>query len=514
MKAPILLRHGSFKRSRDSNDSPTSTRAVKRSSSYSIFRTPKREPSPKRRSSPPRPSILTSLRTSFGQVTPASTPASIKTKCEHFSPIPYGTPQSPLAAKNPLEREFSDLTLWSPSKSSINIKLELPRKCGTTHPIFQIPEILERILRFVDDESFIPQEKSHHRRRPQSFSHAMLMYHGDAKKATKVWDDVVTSVKSGLPTNTTCSRKLRNLHGCITVNKMWHTITHAIITEKVYFEDMFKFQKFVNFANKGKYNSKPSLIVLHKLSGLTQSQLDNIAPVISSANLKWLELYICPKVVPSPCFFINSSGLEKLILPGSKLITDEFLISVSSHLTNLKILDLRACDKVTDSGVVSIATSCPRLTTCNLGRHRNGHLITSISLIALATHTEIETIGVAGCNVTDAGIWELALLRGAHITRLSLNNCTLLTNHSIPALISTNSFPNLSVLEIRNIHNMTDMRPIVSYKKWKHSLGLTVLIEGCERIEKLLREEEWRLNKENSVSILSDLTQWVNEEDE
>ena len=58
------------------------------------------------------------------------------------------------------------------------------------------------------------------------------------------------------------------------------------------------------------------------------------------------------------------------------------------------------------------------------------------------------------------------------------------------------------------------MRPIVSYKKWKHSLGLTVLIEGCERIEKLLREEEWRLNKENSVSILSDLTQWVNEEDE
>lgn len=156
----------------------------------------------------------------------------------------------------------------------------------------------------------------------------------------------------------------------------------------------------------------------------------------------------------------------------------------------LQELDWRACDKMSDSGIISIATNCPGLTVCNLGRHRNGHLITSVSLVALAGYSNIETIGVAGCEITDAGLWELALLRGQHITRLSLNNCVILTTHSVPALISTNSFPHLSVLEIRSISQISDARLIVSYKRWKHSHGLAVLVEGCERIERLLKDEE------------------------
>ena len=249
--------------------------------------------------------------------------------------------------------------------------------------------------------------------------------------------------------------------------------------------------------------SKPASLVLHKLTKLTQQQLDAVVPLVASPNLKWLELYICPKVQPPLLLFQRSCNLEKLVLPGNRCVTDALLMNIAPHLGKLRVLDLRACDQVTDGGVLSITTNCPQLEVCNLGRHRNGDAITSVSLVALARNTRVDTVGAAGCHVTDAGIWELAMHRGAHIKRLSLNNCRLLTNNSVPALLALNYFPNLAVLEIRDVKHITNLQPIVAYTRAKRSIGCPVLIEGGERIDHLIRQEEWRLDKENSARVLA-----------
>ena len=429
--------------------------------------------------------MFASVKRALCQITPPSSPSK-KKKCS-FGSCNY--PKSPLLQKGSLEFEFSDLDLCKLPESILNSGSELSNDCSTVHPIFRIPEILERILRFLDDGSSVPQEQVCQRRRPLSLSHAMLMYHGDQQKALEVWEEAAALVKSEKLGVILKTKKNGDLHSCLLVNRVWYSVAHSIIMEKVYFNDASKFKKFVACSRNTEYNAKPSLIVLHKLARLKQDEVDVIASKLASANLKWLELYVCSSVVPSPIFFEKSLNLERLILPANKLITDELLISISPSLRKLKELDLRACDKVSDSGIVSIAINCPQLTVCNLGRYRNGHLVTSVSLVALASHSNIETIGVAGCDITDAGLWELALLRGPHITRLSLNNCALLTNHSIPALLSTNSFPHLSVLEIRNIPQISDVKPIISYIRWKHSRGVAVLVESCERLERLLKRE-------------------------
>lgn len=177
-------------------------------------------------------------------------------------------------------------------------------------------------------------------------------------------------------------------------------------------------------------------------------------------------------------------------------------------------MDLRACDNVSDSGVVCIAFNCPKLKTFNIGRHRQGNLITSVSLVALGKYTQVETVGFAGCDIDDAGIWEFARLNGENVKRLSLNSCRLLSDYSLPILFALNSFPNLAVLEIRNLDKITDVRHFVKYNLWKKSMSAPILIEACERITKLIDEEESRVKRINSFIALKDMTAWANADDE
>lgn len=53
---------------------------------------------------------------------------------------------------------------------------------------------------------------------------------------------------------------------------------------------------------------------------------------------------------------------------------------------------------------------------------------------------------------------------GDNVERLSLNNCKLLTDYSIPYLLGFKYFPKLSVLEIRFLDNLKDVRLIVKFK--------------------------------------------------
>lgn len=119
-----------------------------------------------------------------------------------------------------------------------------------------------------------------------------------------------------------------------------------------------------------------------------------------------------------------------------------------------------------------------------------------------------------GCDVDDAGIWEFARLNGKNVERLSLNSCRLLTDYSLPILFALNSFPNLAVLEIRNLDKITDVRHFDEVQLVEKSLDAPILIEACERITKLIDQEENRVKRINSLVALKDMTAWVNADDE
>lgn len=424
-----------------------------------------------------------------------------------------------LATISPLNEEkvtkhLADLTLVAPALPT------LPVPCTRTvepHPIFQMPEIVENILKFVSAYAEIPREKPYARRRPLSLEHARLIYK-DERKALEVWNSKPQT--SAFDSHNSGNEMMASvLHNCMMVNRLWFHITLELLLEKFHFRDLGKFRQFLQSGvrrrvSNGRKLIKPKVMVFHKFHKLQQFELNELSQFLSCESLKWLEFYICPDVVPPLAWIQKFNNLEKLILPGNKKIDDKFLIQVSSHVNNLRVLDLRACDKVTDSGVIAMAIRCPRLQACNLGRHRNSSNITSLAVVALARNTDVETLGTAGCKITDAGLWELAQLRGDRIKRLSLNNCDLLTNHSIPTLLGFNYFPNLAVLELRHVDQITEVKHLVRFKLWKRSQHIPVLIEACERITQLMYEEENRIRNSYSLLALKDMSVWVNTESE
>ncbi|AJP37233.1 AVB_G0003410.mRNA.1.CDS.1 [Saccharomyces cerevisiae] len=409
---------------------------------------------------------------------------------------------TPTEIKNILVDEFSELKLGQP----------LTAQHQRSHAVFEIPEIVENIIKMIVslESANIPKERPCLRRNPQSYEHSLLMYK-DEERAKKAW-----SAAQQLQDPPLVGRKEKKqgaLFSCMMVNRLWLNVTRPFLFKSLHFKSVHNFKEFLRTSQETTQVMRPSHFILHKLHQVTQPDIERLSRM-ECQNLKWLEFYVCPRITPPLSWFDNLHKLEKLIIPGNKNIDDNFLLRLSQSIPNLKHLDLRACDNVSDSGVVCIALNCPKLKTFNIGRHRRGNLITSVSLVALGKYTQVETVGFAGCDVDDAGIWEFARLNGKNVERLSLNSCRLLTDYSLPILFALNSFPNLAVLEIRNLDKITDVRHFVKYNLWKKSLDAPILIEACERIMKLIDQEENRVKRINSLVALKDMTAWVNADDE
>lgn len=351
------------------------------------------------------------------------------------------------------------------------------------HPIFEVKEVLENIIRFLDRREPSTEEALYARqvKRHSTFE----------TETNRGWQrDHASSVKSSEYFENSC------LHNCLMVNKMWHTVTLNLLFKEICFRKSGHFEQFlVSYAKKCDKIGEPSSFILQNFPRSGQKNLNKIGGILNPDKIKWLEFYMCPYIIPPASWVSNFRSLERLIFPGNKLIDDRFLIEISFHTPNLRILDLRACDNMSDSGMVAVALKCPNLNSCNLGRRRCSQNITSVTVLALAKHTQIETLGLAGCNINDSGLWELARIRGKHVKRLSLNSCNLLTNNSLPLLFESNYFPNMLVLEIKNIPQIDDLRHIARYKNWKKCQGVPVLIDGCQRISCLLGYEEAKLNE-------------------
>lgn len=361
-------------------------------------------------------------------------------------------------------------------------------------------DILKHIFEALDAMTVIPHELVQQRRKPLSLRHAQLIF-GDNKHAVEAWEQ-------SQPT-TTGKTSGAGLYNCLFVNSVWYDAAVRVLDDRIHFCINDSWTKF---ARRGisALSRKPRMLVLHKLSDATQVELDMIDHASLGENLQWLEFYTCVGLAP-PASLIGPE-LTRIILPGCYRVNDRTLAQIAMTCSRLEHLDVRACEQVSDRGIKMIAKYCPLLKLINVGRTRAGDQITYKGIKHLARQTQITTLGIAGCNIDDRAIWELALNRGPELQRLSLNNCRLLTDASVPRVLGY--MPNLTVLEIRGCVQMTHMRPIALFKAYREKQGQPPLIEGCEVIERRLQIAIMKLQRETSHRILSELSSWVNSEDD
>lgn len=368
------------------------------------------------------------------------------------------------------------------------------------HPsIFEIPEIVHKIIEFAHLQNpTVPEEVAPVRRRPLSFDHAMLIY-GDKERAEK-------ALKEQL------SPKLQNsniLYNCLQVNRLFHHITTDILLKKLYFNDPVKFHNFLHSLKPGSL-LKPTELALHKLFHMKQHAIDRILHAADFSRLERLELFMCPKIKAPLQFFGHK--LKTLVITGSKTADDNLMQLIAKKCPNLETLDVRACELISDAGMYFIASHCKKLISVNVGRKAKGHLITDASMSLLAKNNpNLSTVGVAGCHVSDRFIWDLALNCNQRMERLSLNNCRYITNLSVPLILYSDYFPQLSVLELMNVE-ITNFRPIIEFKRRQEVKGISMLVEVCELLCRQMRQQEIDMDRAISQRIFKDIAEWANSE--
>lgn len=402
------------------------------------------------------------------------------------SPDIYNVSQFQFHQFNPKLNFFADHdasfdTLTQPSQGAPTLR-------PAAHDIFQIPEILDLIIRYVNDESDIPQEPVMIKRSPSSLNHAVLQY--GHKAGPKLWHHHQQQQQQQQhPRNTPSS----TMFNCLLVNKLWNSVTIQILNEYIHLRSSNQLEKLTSMlltqstqrqlTSSKTYNDKllPKSIIMHKVQ-THQSILDCFTSQIDGLNLSWLEFYICPNVKPSPQ--IITEKLTKLILPGCSLLNDDDLICMLKRAPNLTQLDLRACNLITDKSIYEIGNYTPRLEMLNLGRHTNGELITDLSMgNVIKNCTQLTTIGLAGCGVSDWTIWEIAIKLGPSLQRLSINYCWKLTDMGICKSIKAQLFQNLSVLEIKDLNLGPGLVEVCLWKKACLNNGQKVILEACENLD-------------------------------
>lgn len=417
-----------------------------------------------------------------------------------LSLAPAFTPSK--APKDPFSQPFLPQPAFS-----LHTHISQPRQLPKLPSIFEIPELVHKIIVYADAQNtVVPRERTPVCRKPLSYRHALLV-HGNEKAARLAMEGVYLDEPE--PTNT-----LNVLHTCLLVNKLFHKVAKEVLGEKLFFTSERTFHQFAATKRQHFYTGMaPQTLVLSKMFYLVQSHFALVAEKLDLSRLEWLELYMCPKIAPIVASLQPS--LKTLIVTGSKALDDAALVEVARRCPNLQVLDVRACENVTDHGVYSIGQSCKKLTTLNLGRKKRGHLITDHSVCAVAVNNpNLTTVGVAGCYITDRSIWQLTLTCGNRLQRLSLNNCPYVSDQLVPVVLHHNLLQNLTVLEIRFVHRITNFEPIIAYKRRLAARGLNVLVETCEELFVRMREQEKTMDRVILERVVRDISDWANGKDE
>ena len=243
---------------------------------------------------------------------------------------------------------------------------------------------------------------------------------------------------------------------CLYVNKTWSDAARRVLSNRVEFNSLVTFAKYVDSA-AARDNLCRDLLI-HKTRDANNTHLAKL----NQTKLRSIEFYVCPELTP-PVDMLVGGSVRRLALPGCSLSDDALMEVVARSCPRLTTLDLRACERVSDVGVVAVAKACRELRYLNVGRMQAGERITDVSLEALCAYTSIETVGLAGCDVTDTGVLAIARLRYNDISRVSLNQCRRVTSDSIVQLVKTAT--KLKVLELVGCPRVQAYEALLEFKQ-------------------------------------------------
>lgn len=389
---------------------------------------------------------------------------------------PPATPGSPLLGYGTLDLD-SDSGYVSPRHLSLHV---LRAPTSLPHLIFELPEILDMIMSHLD---------------------AYSVEQAAASKSLLV---------SPTPTSSPVKEARRStgpLFNCLQVNRTWFKIArHHLLQTLVLLNEL----QFALFA-AASIPCAPRAVVVRRLFHTPQETVDRAFQHTLAARLTRLEFHLCVQATPPP--HLLTGLLQTLVLPGGKTVDDACLETVAARCPRLAHLDVRACDRITDAGVAAIGTRCQQLEFLNIGRHRDGHKLTDASLVHVGRGGRLRTLGVAGCGITDRGLWRVIQHLGHAIERLSLNGCHGLSDRLVAHALRAGRLPRLVVLELRGCA-VTDDRALVEFRRRQYLRGVRVVVGGDAGMEQRLRREEVKMDLEISRIIIEDLSVWVNQEEE
>jgi hypothetical protein len=239
---------------------------------------------------------------------------------------------------------------------------------------FDIPILLEQIISYLDESNTVPSEPAPVRRKPLSYQHALLIYHPDVQRAKEAW---AAACRPNQDDNN-WEQHHSGVFACLLVNHEWHDAAKRVLRRKAFFTS---YETWRNFAYR-KQGHTPHLrtLVLHKVRAATDPELHMLG---QQPNLEWLELHVCPDLLPTEDLLCSRS-LRRIALPGCSRVDDSTLECIARNCPNLEILDLRACEMVTDKGLIAISEGCPKLKYLNVGRVKGGDRITCEGVDAIA----------------------------------------------------------------------------------------------------------------------------------
>lgn len=127
-----------------------------------------------------------------------------------------------------------------------------------------------------------------------------------------------------------------------------------------------------------------------------------------------------------------------------------------STTVNVKILDFRGCQHITDQGLLHFANN--NLSSLEVARFDNCHMLAGRSLSVLTKSPRLRTVSLINCRrLTDEGIIRLATplskTEASPIQTLILNGCRCLSDRSMSAL---SIMSNLSKLDLSQCDLLTD----------------------------------------------------------
>ena len=133
------------------------------------------------------------------------------------------------------------------------------------------------------------------------------------------------------------------------------------------------------------------------------------------------------------CVNITDGGVENLIENCNNIqylsiakcpISNSALTSIATFAAQIRHLNLYECDYITDTGIMKIASSCPRMRSIDLS---NCLSITDASLYVLSRCSKMRRVNLKACRkVTDAGVRKLAT-HCTNLRHLDLRQCTIST---------------------------------------------------------------------------------------